>query len=57
MSRWTKREISGMIGQWVGMIAVICGIFIEISMGADIGYIAITAGSLVYAVATKLLKF
>ena len=55
--KWTKREISGMIGQWVGAIAVISGIFIEIVMGADIGYIAITAGSFCYAIATKLLRF
>ena len=57
MFKWTKREMSGLIGQWIGMITVMCGIFIEIGMGAHIGFIAITAGSLVFAVATKLVKF
>lgn len=44
----------GIIGQWVGMLAVICGILIEVSMGAHFGFCAITAGSLVWAIATKI---
>lgn len=44
----------GIIGQWVGMLAVIIGILIEVSMGAHIGFAAITGGSLVWAFATKI---
>jgi hypothetical protein len=44
----------------VGCCVIIGGIAIEVTMGADIGYIAITAGALAIAfggmVFTKLLK-
>lgn len=54
MKKNENRNISGIIGQWVGMVMVICGILIEVSMGAEIGFAAITAGSLVWAIATKI---
>mgnify|MGYP000338942066 CR=1 FL=1 len=51
-----KKEKAGIIGQWVGGVIVGIGIGIEISMGCDIGYILISCGSLIYALATKLRK-
>jgi len=44
----------GEIGQWLGMAASIGGFIVEIATGADIGFVLITAGSLAWAVATKL---
>lgn len=46
-------ELSGIIGQWVGMAIIICGILAEISLGAHLGFVLITGGSLVWAIATK----
>lgn len=54
---FSNRQLSGLVGQWVGMIAVVIGIVIEIQLGAHLGFVLITAGALVYAVATKLLNF
>lgn len=54
---FSKRQLSGLVGQWVGMIAVVIGIVIEIQLGAHLGFVLITAGALVYAIATKLVNF
>lgn len=54
---FSKRQLSGLVGQWVGMIAVVIGIVIEIQLGAHLGFTLITAGALVYAIATKLVNF
>lgn len=32
------------------------GIYIELSLGADIGYLLITGGALIFAISTKLTK-
>jgi len=48
--------IIGSIGQWVGMVAVAAGIAIELQLGADIGFVAITIGTVAYAVATKFVE-
>lgn len=49
-----KKETIGIWGQWIGMSAVLVGIGIEFSYGAHIGFICITVGSLVWAIATKI---
>ena len=41
------------LGQWCAGLAVACGIGIELSLHADLGFILITAGSLGFAMATK----
>jgi len=46
----------GIVVQSIAGIIVGIGIGIEMSMGADIGYIAISLGSLLYAIGTKLRK-
>jgi len=48
------REILGIIGQWCGLLAVATGIACEIIFKADVYLIVITAGSTLFAVATKL---
>lgn len=44
----------GELGQWVGMATSIAGLVIEIALGADIGFVLITVGSLAWASATKV---
>ena len=44
----------GEIGQWVGMAACVAGLAVEAVTGADVGFILITAGSLAWAVFTKV---
>lgn len=44
----------GESGQWVGMAASIAGLALEAATGADIGYVLITCGALVWAIATKV---
>ena len=46
--------ILGVIGQWASFCALSAGIIIEISYGADIGFMSITIGSVLFAVATKV---
>lgn len=44
---------TGSIGQWVGLFFLAAGLGIEIAFKADIGYICLTGGSLIFSVATK----
>lgn len=44
----------GVAGQWVAAFVSGIGIGIELILRADIGYITITAGALIFAFATKL---
>lgn len=44
----------GVIGQWIAAIVAGFGIAIEIHYGADIGFLAITIGSVVFGISTKL---
>jgi len=46
--------IIGVIGQWAAFCALGVGIAIEIHYGADIGFMGITIGSVLFAVATKV---
>ena len=46
--------IFGVIGQWAAFCALSAGIVIEIKYGADIGFMSITIGSVLFAVATKV---
>ena len=46
--------ILGVIGQWVALCVLGAGIAIEIRYRADIGFMSITIGSLLFAVATKI---
>jgi len=46
--------IVGVIGQWAAFCALGLGIAIEISYKADIGFMSITVGSVLFAVATKI---
>ena len=46
--------IIGVIGQWAAFCALGIGIAIEIHYGADIGFMGITIGSVLFAVATKI---
>ena len=46
--------IIGVIGQWAAFCALGVGIAIEIHYGADIGFMGITIGSVLFAVATKI---
>ena len=50
------KEDIGIFGQWLGGVIVGIGVGIELSLGADIGYVIITLGSLLYAAATKIRK-
>lgn len=47
-------KIVGCVGQWLALVSCVVGIVIEIKYGANIGYIAITAGSLIFSIATKI---
>ena len=51
-----KKEKIGILGQWIGGVIVGIGIGVEVALGADLGYILISLGSLLYAFATKLRK-
>jgi len=44
----------GSFGQWLGGIVSAFGIGFEIASGADIGYVLITAGSVLFAIFTKV---
>lgn len=49
--------VSGLLGQWVGIACIITGIVYEVRTKAHWGYVLVTGGSLIFAVATKLLGF
>lgn len=49
-----KSELWGIIGQWLAVFVVTFGIGIEVGYGAHIGFVFITAGSVVLALATKV---
>jgi len=51
-----RREKLGIVMQTISGIIVGIGIGIEVAMGAELGYILISCGSLLYAMATKLRK-
>ena len=48
------REAVGILGQWVGMLLCAIGVTAEIALGGDWYFAVITAGSIVWAVATKI---
>jgi len=50
----SRINIVGMIGQWCGLLSVIAGCGIEFKYHADVGFVLITLGSLLFAVGTKL---
>ena len=50
----TKKDSRGTGVQLAGMIAVVVGIIYEIITKAHIGFFLITAGSLVFAIGTKI---
>lgn len=43
----------GLVGQWLGLVCLGIGIGIEVVMKAHIGFLAITIGSMLFAVGTK----
>jgi len=49
--------VSGLLGQWVGTACIIAGLIYEVKYKAGLGYVLITAGSLIFAIATKLVGF
>ena len=51
-----KRESIGIVGQWIAGVLCGTGIGIEIGYGADIGFVLITVGSVLFAGFTKLRK-
>ena len=51
-----KLYIIGSLGQWAGLLAISVGVAIELRLGADIGFLIITAGTAVYAIATKCVE-
>lgn len=51
-----RKENIGIVGQWVTGVLVGVGIGIEVTMGAEIGYIFITSGSALFAAFTKVRK-
>ena len=44
----------GDLAQWLGIATIIAGIVIEFKMGANLGFIAITLGSVIFAIGTKV---
>jgi hypothetical protein len=44
----------GSLGQWIGGIVSAFGIGYEWASGADLGYVLITAGSVLFAIFTKV---
>lgn len=49
-----KLETIGIIGQWLAVFVVTFGIGIEVGYGAHLGFVFITAGGVILAVATKV---
>ncbi|MDI6814958.1 MAG: hypothetical protein QMC90_02595, partial [Dehalococcoidales bacterium] len=54
--RWrsSMRRKIGVAGQWFGGLLCLAGIIIEIILRAEVGYILITSGAVIFAIATKL---
>ena len=48
------RELIGIVGQWLAIFMVTAGIGIEVGYGAHIGFVFITAGGVILAMATKI---
>ncbi len=48
------KDTIGIIGQYVSMVILMVGIGIEIYYRAHIGFVCITAGGLLWGVATKI---
>lgn len=46
-------HVLGSVGQWLGCILLGVGIGVEIAARAEIGYIILTGGAIVFTVATK----
>lgn len=44
----------GEIGQWIGMVATVGGLIVEAITGAGYGFVILTAGSLTWAIFTKV---
>lgn len=42
------------LGQWLAALIVAAGIGVELATGAHLGFVIITGGSLVFAIATKI---
>jgi|GEM_PF-2303500 len=51
-----KLDHIGILGQWFAGVVVGVGIGIEVALQADLGFLAISLGSLVYAAMTKIRK-
>jgi hypothetical protein len=51
-----KLDHIGILGQWFAGVIVGVGIGIEVALQADLGFLAISLGSLVYAAMTKIRK-
>lgn len=49
-----KLETIGIVGQWLSILIVTFGIGIEIGYGAHWGFVFVTAGGVILAVATKV---
>lgn len=49
-----SRSVLGSSGQWLAALCVIAGIGIEVLYMAHAGFIFITLGSLIFAIATKI---
>jgi len=47
--------ISGMLGQWIGVGCIVFGLVYEKKYKAHWGFVAITAGSMIFALATKII--
>lgn len=48
------KELIGIYGQWLAVFVTTAGIGIEVGYGAHFGYILITAGAVILALATKV---
>jgi len=51
--RWDRL---GIVGQWIAGVICGAGVGIELTLGADVGYVAITVGAVLFAAFTKLRK-
>jgi len=49
-----RMNITGEIGQWLGVIMFLAGIAIEITYKAHAGFILITSAAFMFTIATKL---
>lgn len=49
-----RKERMGIVGQWIAGAVSGAGLGYEIAMGADLGFVLIILGSIVFAGATKL---